>query len=94
MTIPTNPQRLERNAASSDSAVLKNASPPSPMLSGQLQRGSGQGQREHMGRTGQRHWFRITALPGWKRAQLGMPVFGKADCHPRPALSGAPPKKP
>ncbi len=27
-----------------------------------------------------RHWFRITGLPGWKRAQLGMPAFGQAHC--------------
>jgi hypothetical protein len=35
-------------------------------------------QRE--GRSGRRHWFRVTGLPGWKRAQLGMPAFGEADC--------------
>jgi hypothetical protein len=34
------------------------------------------------GRTGKRHWFLITGLPGWKRAQLGMPAFGNADCSP------------
>lgn len=28
----------------------------------------------------QRHWFRITGLPGWKRAQLGLPAFRHADC--------------
>jgi len=40
----------------------------------------------HRGGTGQRHWFRITGLPGWKRAQLGMPAFGDPRCvpHPRP----------
>jgi hypothetical protein len=34
-------------------------------------------QTEHSGR---RHWFRITGLPGWKRAQLGLPAFSQADC--------------
>jgi hypothetical protein len=36
------------------------------------------------GRSGKRHWFQITGLPGWKRAQLGMPAFGNADCSPPP----------
>ncbi len=31
-------------------------------------------------RSGHRHWFRLTGLPGWKRALLGMPAFGRADC--------------
>lgn len=30
--------------------------------------------------TFKRHWHRITGLPGWKRAQLGLPAFGDADC--------------
>jgi hypothetical protein len=38
------------------------------------------------GRSGKRHWFLITGLPGWKRAQLGMPAFGNADCSPPPEL--------
>jgi len=38
--------------------------------------------RTHAGRSGKRHWFQITGLPGWKRAQLGMPAFGNADCSP------------
>lgn len=35
-----------------------------------------------------RHWYRTTGLPGWKRAQLGMPAFGDPHCvtHPRPNL--------
>ncbi len=35
-----------------------------------------------------RHWYRTTGLPGWKRAQLGMPAFGDTHCatHPRPNL--------
>jgi hypothetical protein len=41
-------------------------------------------QRE--GRSGRRHWFRVTGLPGWRRAQLGVPAFGEAEC--------APPRKP
>lgn len=36
--------------------------------------------RRRAGRSGKRHWFRITGLPGWKRAQLGMPAFGEAEC--------------
>lgn len=35
-------------------------------------------------RTGPRHWFRITGLPGWKRVQLGMSAFGDARCCPHP----------
>jgi len=38
--------------------------------------------RTRAGRSGKRHWFRITGLPGWKRAQLGMPAFGEAECVP------------
>jgi hypothetical protein len=37
-------------------------------------------------RSGKHHWFQITGLPGWKRAQLGMPAFGNADCSPPPEL--------
>ena len=36
------------------------------------------------GRSGQRYWYRITGLPGWKRAELGMPAFGHAHCVPHP----------
>jgi hypothetical protein len=35
-------------------------------------------------RSGKRHWFRITGLPGWKRAQLGLPAFGDANSTPPP----------
>jgi hypothetical protein len=36
-------------------------------------------------RSGQRHWYRITGLPGWKRKQLRMPAFGEGGCaSPRP----------
>jgi hypothetical protein len=35
-------------------------------------------------RSGKRHWFQITGLPGWKRAQLGVPAFGGANCTPPP----------
>ncbi len=52
--------------------------------------GSGQSRRaqnpdrefpSRLGKRGNpRHWFRITGLPGWKRAQLGLPAFGQADC--------------
>jgi hypothetical protein len=38
------------------------------------------------GRSAKRHWFQITGLPGWKRAQLGVPAFGEADCSPPPEL--------
>jgi len=38
------------------------------------------------GRSGKRHWFQITGLPGWRRAQLGLPAFGKADCSPSPGV--------
>lgn len=31
---------------------------------------------------GARYWFHITGLPGWKRAQLGIPAFGTANCVP------------
>jgi hypothetical protein len=44
------------------------------------------------GRSGKRHWFQITGLPGWKRAQLGMPAFGNADCSPPPESAGPDPK--
>ena len=44
--------------------------------------GSGKGRRQYLGRTGQQHWFRITGLRGWKRAQLDMPAFGDAKCVP------------
>ena len=30
--------------------------------------------------SGKRHWFGITGLPGWKRAELRMPAFGQSDC--------------
>jgi len=49
----------------------------------QLSRGGGKGRHQHPGRTGQRHWFRITGLPGWKRAQLMMPAFGDENCFVR-----------
>ena len=39
-------------------------------------------------RSGHRHWFRITGLPGWKRSQRGLPAFSKADCSSRDAASG------
>ena len=36
-------------------------------------------------RSGQRHWYRITGLPGWKRKQLRMPALGEGGCaSPRP----------
>jgi len=37
---------------------------------------------------GPQRWYRLTGLPGWKRAQLGMPAFGDPHCvlHPRPNL--------
>jgi hypothetical protein len=38
--------------------------------------------RKRAGRSGKRHWFQITGLPGWKRAQLGIPAFGNARCTP------------
>jgi hypothetical protein len=41
-------------------------------------------------RSGKRHWFQITGLPGWKRAQLGIPAFGKANCFPPPAAQRNP----
>jgi hypothetical protein len=31
-------------------------------------------------RSGARHWFKITGLCGWQRAQMGMPAFGRPDC--------------
>lgn len=34
-------------------------------------------------RSGARHWFRITGLPGWKRARAGMPAFGRPGCGSR-----------
>jgi hypothetical protein len=37
-------------------------------------------------RSGKHHWFQITGFPGWKRAQLGVPAFGNADCSPSPEL--------
>jgi hypothetical protein len=40
--------------------------------------------RKYAGRSGKRHWLKITGLPGWKRAQLGVPAFGDADCSPPP----------
>ncbi|HHY87058.1 MAG TPA: hypothetical protein GYA07_16215 [Verrucomicrobia bacterium] len=44
-------------------------------------RGIGNTRRRQIA-SGQRHWFRITGLPGWKRAQLGMPAFGNSHCIP------------
>jgi len=44
------------------------------------------------GRSGKRHWFQITGLPGWKRAQMGMPAFGNANCSPPPESPDADPK--
>ena len=38
------------------------------------------GPRRRCGRSGLRHWFRTTGLPGWKRAELGMPAFGDSQC--------------
>ena len=35
--------------------------------------------------SGQRHWFRITGLPGWRRAQLGLPGLGSGRCFPDPS---------
>jgi hypothetical protein len=52
------------------------ASPSKPLLAG-----------TRVGRSGKRHWFQITGLPGWKRAQLGLPAFGNADCSPPSELS-------
>jgi hypothetical protein len=48
-------------------------SPSKPLPAGKL-----------AGRSGKRHWFQITGLPGWKRAQLGVPAFGDANCTPPP----------
>jgi hypothetical protein len=50
-----------------------NASPSKPLPAG-----------TRAGRSGKRHWFQITGLPGWKRAQLGLPAFGDANCTPPP----------
>jgi hypothetical protein len=44
------------------------------------------------GRSGKRHWFQITGLPGWKRAQMGMPAFGNANCSTTPESLAADPK--
>lgn len=37
-------------------------------------------------RSGQRYWFRITGLPGWRRAQLGLPGFGNPHCVSTPSF--------
>jgi hypothetical protein len=41
-------------------------------------------QPERLGPAGRgpRYWYRITGLPGWKRAELGMPAFSLAQCLP------------
>jgi hypothetical protein len=44
----------------------------------------GKAQPTRGGRSGQRHWFRTTGLPGWKRAQLGLPAYGDPRCVPYP----------
>jgi hypothetical protein len=43
---------------------------------------------ERQARRGPRQWYRITGLPGWKRAQLGMPAYGDPHCvpHLRPSF--------
>ena len=46
--------------------------------------------RRNQPRSGERHWFRITGLPGWKRAQLGLPAFGAATCVPHPGTESKP----
>ncbi len=44
--------------------------------------------RQDRASKGPQRWYRLTGLPGWKRAQLGMPAFGDPHCvlHPRPNL--------
>ena len=44
--------------------------------------------RQNRAPKGPQHWYRLTGLPGWRRAQLGMPAFGDQHCvpHPRPNL--------
>jgi hypothetical protein len=83
MTLPTRPQfQMMRwriytlNECCNSSLNMTTPSKPLPM-----------GTRP--GRSGKRHWFQITGLPGWKRAQLGLPAFGKADCSPPPKPRGS-----
>lgn len=83
MTNPANLQRLERNAAASE--LVNHAIPLSPTIGGPFQCGGGRGRHEHAGKTGQRCWFRITGLPGWRRAQLGLPGFGNPHCISTPS---------
>lgn len=44
-----------------------------------------QNRQERTRRSGQRCWFRITGLPGWRRAQLGLPGFGNPHCISTPS---------
>lgn len=37
------------------------------------------------------HWWRVTGLPGWMRAQMGLPAWGK--CCWAPWFSSAPTKE-
>lgn len=83
MTRSANLQRLERNAPTSE--LVTNATPLTPASSGPFQCGGGRGRHEHAGKTGQRYWYRITGLPGWRRAQLGLPGFGNPHCVSTPS---------
>lgn len=40
---------------------------------------------------GYRHWWRATGLPGWVRARMGLPAWGK--CCWAPGFFGAPSKE-
>lgn len=48
-----------------------------------LIRGGGQRRYKRNNATDRGHWVKITGLPGWKRAQLGVPAFGQANCTTR-----------